>query len=181
MIDMTCAICAKPFRVKNYRAETARFCSIRCKWSGLAVERSRPLVDRFWEKVDRRAANECWPWTAATTFGGYGVIGEFGKHGRLIRANRLAYILSNGDIGPREVVRHTCDNPNCVNPRHLVAGTKKDNTADMISRGRTNPKRKMTDDQVRTIKSASGTTRAIAAQFGVSCAYVSLVKNGHRR
>lgn len=35
-----------------------------------------------------------------------------------------------------EVVRHTCDNPRCINPEHLIAGTQKDNVADMLTRNR---------------------------------------------
>lgn len=54
-------------------------------------------------------------------------------------AHRLAYCthydLDIGDID-RKVVRHTCDNPPCVNPYHLVLGTQADNLADMRAKGR---------------------------------------------
>ena len=33
------------------------------------------------------------------------------------------------------VVRHKCDNPTCVEIKHLEIGTRKQNTHDLISRG----------------------------------------------
>lgn len=60
-------------------------------------------------------------------------------NGKRHRAHRLAYAQAHGlaieDIAG-QVVRHTCDNRKCINPEHLLIGTPKDNTADMIERGR---------------------------------------------
>lgn len=58
---------------------------------------------------------------------------------RRVRLHRLKYCQAKGikleDIVGL-VVRHTCDNPRCINPRHLVIGTAADNSADMVHRGR---------------------------------------------
>lgn len=62
---------------------------------------------------------------------GYGQVTWQGKR---TLAHRLVFYLRNG-YWPVQV-RHTCDNPNCVNPQHLLAGTNQDNMHDMTSRGR---------------------------------------------
>jgi hypothetical protein len=72
----------------------------------------------FWSLVDKtRGARACWPWTGATNNKGYGVvrIGEAFDY-----AHRIAFRLSGGRIGKRQV-RRTCTNTTCCNPRHLGA------------------------------------------------------------
>lgn len=46
------------------------------------------------------------------------------------------------------VARHTCDNPRCVNPDHLVEGTQKDNIGDAVQRGRLVARTTGIDDSV---------------------------------
>jgi hypothetical protein len=48
-------------------------------------------------------------------------------------------MLAWGPVPPGKIVRHTCDNPPCVNPLHLMNGTSADNSRDMVLRGRTRP------------------------------------------
>ena len=59
---------------------------------------------------------------------------------RLILSIDLAWEIANAEpIPPGMVVRHTCDNPRCCNPAHLILGTDKDNTDDMLTRNRYSP------------------------------------------
>jgi hypothetical protein len=99
-------------------------------------------VNRFWSKVDK--SGECWPWTAGTGTFGYGM---YWTDGKTVGAHRVSYELANGALQSGMFVLHSCDNPACVNPRHLSAGTHRDNMRDMVSRGRAlsgdrNPMRK---------------------------------------
>lgn len=91
------------------------------------------LRERFWSKVDVRGADECWEWNAHRKASGYGqfVLSK----GIFITASRASLAMVT-PLGPREVARHTCDNPPCVNPAHLVKGTQVDNALDSVSRGR---------------------------------------------
>jgi hypothetical protein len=76
------------------------------------------------------------------------------------RAHRVAWELTFQKEVPRgKVVRHTCDNPVCVNPQHLELGTQLDNVRDRVERGREgdrsgikNGRAKVTPDVVREIR-----------------------------
>lgn len=51
-------------------------------------------------------------------------------------AHRLAWVQAYGPIPDGLSVLHTCDTRACVNPEHLFLGTHKDNTLDMVAKGR---------------------------------------------
>ena len=80
----------------------------------------------------RDMMDACWEWSGARNPKGYGVVGH---EGRTRRVHRLVFAEYNDGAEP-EVVRHTCDNPPCFNPRHLLPGTHADNVRDCIQRGR---------------------------------------------
>lgn len=180
MIDLTCTVCGVAYRVTPYRAAISKYCSPECRSANTAEWASRPIVDRFWEKVDKRGADKCWPWVGATTFGGYGVIGK--GRGKLIRAHRLSYEMHTGQLSETEVVRHICDNPACVNPRHLVKGTQKDNMRDKVERGREyRPPGKLSDAALAEIRGGASGVRTLARKYGVSPGLVSMIRSGKRR
>lgn len=134
-------------------------------------------VSRFWSKVDRTDdQNSCWEWTAAGDREGYG---HFKISGRQYRAARVSYFLSTGDQPGGRLILHSCDNPRCVNPIHLRAGTAADNAVDMKTRnrsarllGETNSAAKLTETDVLWIRERHKHSRvsyaSTARKFGVS-------------
>ena len=94
---------------------------------------------------------------------------------------------TNGPIPDGMLVLHRCDNRSCVNPAHLFLGSHRDNSVDMVQKGRnsthdTSGERhgasKLTDAAVREIRASTLTGRELAAKFGVSESAVSLVRRG---
>lgn len=92
--------------------------------------------EKFWSLVDQSAGPDaCWPWLAGTSTAGYGRVRFHGE--RQEQATRVAFELAHGrPPAPDLLLRHTCDNPPCTNPAHLIEGTMKQNIGDMMERGR---------------------------------------------
>jgi hypothetical protein len=149
--------------------------------------------EQFWARVDQ--SGDCWLWRGTINSHGYGVFME----GRQVRAHRRAYELTygpvpvDGETGEPLDVLHHCDNPPCVRPVHLFAGTALDNVQDMIAKGRSDftnfshhpgeldGNARLTWDQVRTIRSlwADGwRKKPIADLFGVTLQNISHVVAG---
>lgn len=86
-------------------------------------DRSRPLSERFNEKVTRDG-NGCWRWTGTRDRHGYGQI-RVSK--RLVYAHRVSFELVHGPIPEGKVIDHMCFTPECVNPDHLRAVSRQEN------------------------------------------------------
>jgi hypothetical protein len=80
--------------------------------------------ERFWAKVDRRGAMECWPWQGEIAPNGYG---RFWLNGKLDEAHRVAYKVTRGPIPLGLTIDHLCRNRRCVNPMHLEAVSQREN------------------------------------------------------
>lgn len=76
---------------------------------------------------------ECWVWNKSVASSGYGQIRLNYKN---LRANRASYMVFKGEIPDGMVIRHTCDNKLCINPEHLILGSCKQNSQDMVERDR---------------------------------------------
>lgn len=135
------------------------------------------LIEKFWNKINR--SGKCWNWTGCINNGGYG---SFNLNGKIVMAHRFSWeFYNNQKIPDRHVVMHICDNPKCVNPKHLMIGTRKDNMQDASQKlrcghGERNGMAKLTESQVLKIKelykSTQHTISAIASMFNV--AYITI-------
>ena len=89
--------------------------------------------ERFWNRVDQSTKRSCWLWTGSCSWGGYGRIRYRGPS---TYAHRVSWLIHFGEIPPRMLVLHKCDNPPCVNPKHLFLGSQADNMRDMKTKQR---------------------------------------------
>lgn len=96
--------------------------------------KARPVAERFWEKAEK--TESCWNWSLGCDKDGYGVFCVcIGRSN--VRAHRFAYELTYPEETiTGKVIRHSCDNPKCVNPAHLSVGTTQENVNDKMVRGR---------------------------------------------
>jgi hypothetical protein len=135
----------------------------------------------------------CWLWTGGLSSSNYG---KLRFRGRSAQAHRLSYDVYKGPIPEGFSVCHKCDNPPCVNPDHLYAGTAKDNCRDKIERkrdGKTNPsppkifvserasQKTLTWEVVRAIRVLRPDfplCKEIARQFGVTTGQIHKIVRG---
>ncbi len=149
--------------------------------------RRKSWSEKVWSKVDKRGPDECWPWIGCKKEG-YGYINlrvglrSKGKQ-KKIAAHRSVYELIKGKIPHGMLVRHSCHNPSCCNPSHLLVGTDADNARDKCLAGRSlqgerNPRAKLTKNKVLTIRklrTRGWTLKRIAQRYDVNIATVGYI------
>lgn len=148
------------------------------------------LLKYFWEHVDRSPGHgpwgNCWLWTGCKDENGYG---RPNKYGLKTRIHRFSYELYFGPVLVDDlIVRHQCDTPACVNPSHLVLGTRLDNARDRDHRGRNgvmgskNPHAKLSEAQVIEIRQSwtgqYGQASALMRQYGIKAPALYAILSG---
>jgi len=152
------------------------------QWEGLEND---ALAARFLSYVDR--SSDCWLWLGCRNAAGYGRI-SIGRKATGRKAHRVAWELFRGEIPEGAYVLHSCDNPACVNPKHLFLGTQNDNLKDMRDKGRgsappvhlgeAHHNVKFSKEVALGIIKSSGSLRELANQYGVSTKTIWRLKNG---
>lgn len=151
-------------------------------------------IDRFWSNVLKTDnIEDCWLWQLSSGRRGYGqVCFQVDNKDRSIRVPRLSYFLHYKVDPCPFIVLHSCDNPKCCNPHHLSLGTNKENSVDMIAKGRglnqfsdgeKHPNSKLTVEIVQKLKEAyaSGTTqKQLSIDYNIHQSAVSRAINGKR-
>jgi len=123
---------------------------------------------------------QCWERSGYQDKDGYTFV-QFRENGkkRKLRAHRVSYELHTGELVDGLVIMHSCDNPCCVNPTHLIQDTQAENNADKLSKKRQPVK--FSDDVVEDVRYSVDTLEECAARHGMSIAQVSRIRNGKRR
>lgn len=140
----------------------------------------KEYIARLKEKVEIDPMTACWNWTASLRPTGYGQMRYLGT---TELAHRVSWMLFRGPIPKAENVYgtmnvlHHCDNPKCVNPEHLFIGDQADNAKDAVSKkrwgkrgckGENHGRSKLTEKDVRTIRTSDLSASQLAVKHGVS-------------
>lgn len=177
--ERPCVICGNHFIPR--RSIDAYLCSPKCVGKHLALKRGS-LEEKFMRSFQK--TDGCWIWERAKTDLGYGIFCVGRKN---YSAHRYSYELTNGPIPKGLFICHKCDNPSCINPDHLFAGTPLDNIRDAIAKGRLKPKgedrssAKLKNEDVLEIresyKSKLENQYELARRFNVSRSLITHIVN----
>lgn len=149
---------------------------------------------RFWSKVQKHEGDNCWWWTGKRDRHGYGLLRVGPRAAGWERAHRVSWTIHNGPIPEGRHICHRCDQPGCVRPDHLYAGTAMDNVRDMVERkrhfcmthpgvhrGEGNPRARLTWPIVRIIREDLKTSiprKELARRYGVCLGTIEAIKSG---
>lgn len=143
------------------------------------------IAEAVYARCEPNEETGCLEWTGAKNLQGYGKIC---RQRRFFGTHRVAFEAANGPIPADMVVMHRCDNPACCNPAHLMLGTPRMNSDDMVAKGRSNTGGKhwasrlsAADVAEIVARVAKGETqRAVAKAFGVSFQHVNDIVHGKK-
>lgn len=183
--DATCEVCAKTFRSYSIKSNV---CSHECRFEFYSANRG----------------DACWEWSGPKNTQGYGVlflnVNKDNGRRKVVPAHRFSYTKFKGEIPEGMCLMHSCDNPGCVNPSHLSAGTWAQNNADRSTKGRSGKKTyseaerlrysemfrgsgswtaKLTEDQAREIKYCTSMgCMKLAKIYNISTSVVKSIRSG---
>lgn len=151
-------------------------------WQVVCYNKIMKTIDRFWSKVLK--GSKCWEWTA-TKINGYGYFHYKDKISVFAHRFIYWYVHKNFDLFDRKIhICHTCDNPSCVNPKHLWLGNAKLNSQDMFKKKRNAPATqgtldgmaKLSNNKVIQIRSSNQPNIQLAKKYNVSPSTICDIK-----
>ena len=148
----------------------------------VAFNRARSVNPALFDRVMIAVGSpdDCWSWPSGWDKDGYGVVKVGGKS---LKVHRVVASLFYPQ--PQPLVRHICNNPACMNPVHLRAGTSLENARDRVAAGRggdlageRNGRAKLNDEQVKEIRGSTESGASLARKFGISKVMACKIRRG---
>lgn len=131
--------------------------------------RVRPSLVVSWMELIPLDSEECILWPFGSSSGGYGRVTTRRRREGKVYSYQATTVVHERFVGPvsgNAQVKHLCDNPPCVNPRHLTLGSISENNREAFARGRR--PRKLSLEQRAEIRASSEGVSALARRFGVA-------------
>lgn len=155
--------------MRELRAATLLTPTERRKWRAYIRENTRIAHD-----------TGCWVWQMSPTKEGYGQASRAFEHGYDVLAHRLAHVMYIGPVPAGKIVRHLCHNRMCCNPKHIEAGTYKDNTDDNRRDARPIGRERLTPEDVLEIRRLlkTHTQRALGLRYAVDASTIGAIARG---
>lgn len=136
--------------------------------------------DQILERTIPEPNSGCWLWAGRCDKWGYGRCSGRSAH-------RVSFETHKEAIKPGNVIRHSCDQPSCVNPDHLLEGTQADNIQDRARRKRGDDRRGernqlavLTNEVVVAIRDDWRPLKFIAEDYGITKNHASRIRLGKR-